>query len=59
METSITRRRRHELIIGGALLAALRCRCRSDVYRNLIIITVLLPVWRRRGTFSPAAGRSR
>ena len=44
METSITRRRRQELIIGGALLLALVVLPLPihDVYaRNLIIITVL------------------
>ena len=44
METSITRRRRHELIVGGVLLAALAVLPLAihDVYtRNLIIITVL------------------
>ena len=44
METSITRRRRHELIIGGVLLVALALLPLPihDVYtRNLIIITVL------------------
>ena len=44
METSITRRRRHELIIGATLLAVLALLPLPihDVYtRNLIIITVL------------------
>jgi len=43
-ETSITRRRRHELIIGAALLlvlAVLPLPIRDVYTRNLIIITVL------------------